>query len=163
MAAPHVAGAVALALGAGQPAGSVVSAATANVITSAAGSPNLLLFVGATATPTPTPTPSEPTPTPSEPPAVAPDAPVNVGATPGVRSFTVSWQAGPSDGGSPITGYLVRVTGAMTKTYAVRPDQTALRVDKLKAGRSYLVAVAAVNAAGQSAWASAGSVVPLAR
>lgn len=174
MAAPHVAGAVALALGGGQPAGSVVNAATANVITSAAGSPNLLLFVGATATPTPTPTPSEPTPTPtptpseptptpSEPPAVAPDAPVSVGATPGVRSFTVSWQAGPSDGGSPITGYLVRVTGAMTKTFAVRPDQTALRVDKLKAGRSYLVAVAAVNAAGQSAWVSAGSVVPLAR
>lgn len=154
MAAPHVAGAVALLLGAGQPASGVISGATPDVISSVAGSPNRLLYVATADSVTPEPTP---------PPAELPDAPASATSVAGVRSITVTWQPGASDGGSPLTGYVVRVTGAINRTYRVTPDRTSFVIERLRAGRTHVVAVAAVNAVGQSTWVSAGSAVPLSR
>ncbi len=82
MATPHVTGVAALILGsyptytADQVRSSMIAAATPNVITDLAGSPNLLLSTLFTATQTPPPPPpADTTTTPSQPPAPAP-APV---------------------------------------------------------------------------------------
>jgi hypothetical protein len=118
MAAPHVAGAAALYLGANrtatpaQVAGALVNNATgAKVTNPGTGSPNRLLFVGfmggspaptatptvrpPTATPTPSvPPPATPTPTPTQPPAAC----TNLLQNGGFESGRVNWQEASTRG-----------------------------------------------------------------
>ncbi|MEX2620038.1 MAG: fibronectin type III domain-containing protein, partial [Egibacteraceae bacterium] len=51
-----------------------------------------------------------------EAPATAPGAPTGVTATPGDASAVVAWDAPEDDGGSPVTGYTVTATPAVTAT-----------------------------------------------
>ena len=66
----------------------------------------------------------------------------------------VSWEAPESDGGSPITDYVVQKAGADvnegTFTAAGQTDNTQHKVSQLDKGKHYLVQVFAKNAVGQS-------------
>ena len=101
--------------------------------------------------------------TPVAPPVVvqAPSAPTGVGAssvsslTPTSAQATVTWTPG-SDGGSPITGYTVRVneTGQL-----VNAPGTSATVTGLRPGTQYTFSVAAANAVGTSPWSAPSAVV----
>ncbi len=87
---------------------------------------------------------------------VAPTAPVIGTATPGNTQATVVWTAPSADGGSPVTGYSVRVfrvsNGNLIQTQAVvGAGTTSLVVTGLTNGIVYNADVAAVNAAGTGA------------
>jgi hypothetical protein len=87
--------------------------------------------------------------------ATVPGAPAGVTALPGSAVATVSWTAPATDGGSPITGYVVRVYPGTSTTPST--SQTAgataanLVVTGLGNGTSYRFDVAAVNAVGTGA------------
>ncbi|MDI6102227.1 fibronectin type III domain-containing protein [Actinoplanes sp. NEAU-A12] len=100
-------------------------------------------------------TPASPTPTP---PASAqpapPSAPRAVRLTPGVRAITVTWDDPESDGGSPITGHVVRAFRVATGGSAVAGCQATGGTNScvltgLTGGDRFYVAVAAVNSAGR--------------
>jgi predicted RNA-binding protein with TRAM domain len=85
--------------------------------------------------------------------ATVPDAPVNVRATPTVGAVSVNWNAPPSDGASPITGYVVSVMDTATgRSTALNTagSVTGTMVTGLTNGRTYTVTVTAVNAMGES-------------
>jgi hypothetical protein len=96
-------------------------------------------------------------------PATAPAAPTIGSATFGNASATVRWTAPPNDGGSTITGYLVRVLdGAGAQVGALhQADATAtsLVVTGLTNGSSYQFQVAATNAAGTGPNSALSTVV----
>ena len=86
-----------------------------------------------------------------------PSRPVTVPAHPrfptvvaGDRSATVRWTPPASDGGSPVTGYIVTMvhTG---QTRAVAPEARSVTFGDLIAGTAYRFTVIAVNKAGRSA------------
>src|SRR5215470_14683077 len=85
-------------------------------------------------------------------PPTVPAAPVIGAATAGNASATVRWTAPASNGGSPVTGYLVRVVDSTgTQAGGLRPAAAAaasLVVTGLANGSAYRFQVAAVNAAG---------------
>src|SRR5262249_14417651 len=85
-------------------------------------------------------------------PPTVPAAPVIGAATPGNASATVRWTPPADNGGSPVTGYLVRVLDSTgTQAGGLRPAgaaATSLAVTGLANGTSYRFQVAAVNAAG---------------
>ncbi len=84
----------------------------------------------------------------------APGAPTGVTAVRGNGNFTVSWAAPANNGGSPITGYSVRVVNpAGNQVGALRPSPgtgTSLVVagTGLTVGTNYRFQVSATNAAG---------------
>jgi hypothetical protein len=84
--------------------------------------------------------------------ATVPAAPVIGAASFGNASATVRWTAPATDGGSAITGYLVRVVDtAGSQVGALRPAlaaATSLTVTGLTNGSSYRFQVAAANAVG---------------
>jgi hypothetical protein len=85
--------------------------------------------------------------------ATAPGAPSIGTATAGDSSATATWSAPGSDGGSPITGYKVRVVDASTSQQVgalldAGASATSLTVNGLSNGTSYQFQVAAVNAVG---------------
>lgn len=81
--------------------------------------------------------------------ATVPGAPTGVTATPGNAQATVTWTPPASTGGSPITGYSVRVFTGTTQVGAARPATgTSLVVSGLTNGRAYTFDVAAINAVG---------------
>lgn len=154
MAAPHVAGAMALLLQqapSSSPAAlaqAVVASATVGVITGApSATPNALIFsAGSSVTPVYT----------------VPDAPGQPVATAGKRSISVSWSAPANDGGTPVTSYWVYLrTGGKTSRYSVNADATSLLIRNLRAGTTYSVSVAAVNIAGVGKESGATSATPL--
>jgi subtilisin family serine protease len=154
MAAPHVAGAVALHLAG---ATSATPAAVAAAITQAAtpnkvgspgkGSPNLLLFVPQSASATPIVS----NPPPSETTATAPAAASNVTATAGKRSAKVEWTLG-SNGGSAITGSTVHAfqEGTFIGTVNVSGTTRTVTIGGLRAGSSYSFSVIVHNSVGSS-------------
>src|SRR5215470_3490908 len=97
------------------------------------------------------------------PPATVPAAPAIGAASFGNASATVRWTAPATDGGSPITGYLVRVLdSAGTQVGALRPaaaTATSLAVTGLTNGASYRFQVAAANAAGTGPDSALSAVV----
>ena len=66
----------------------------------------------------------------------------------------MAWDAPESDGGSPITGYLVEKKDAAKKTYikadSVDGSTLLLKVTKLVEGKEYDIRVFAENEIGQS-------------
>ena len=148
MAAPHVGGIAALYLSSDPSAlpatvGSTVAAgATPDVVTDVAGSPNRLAYARLVA---------------SETTLAAPAAPATPTATGAKRAITVSWVA-PADGGSPITGYAVRVhrvsDGAVVKSASVSGSTFKTTVGGLSAGTTYFATVRATNSIGSSAWSA---------
>ena len=95
-------------------------------------------------------------------PATAPGAPTGVAADRGDTQATVSWGA-PSDGGSPITGYVLRyyptLNPGSTTTVTVGTTPTTNTVTGLTNGTQYTFEVRAVNDVGPGAPGST-SVTP---
>ena len=92
-----------------------------------------------------------------------PGAPTISAATFGNASATVRWTAPSIDGGSAITGYVVRVLdGTGAQVGALRPADataTSLVVTGLTNGSSYQFQVAATNAVGTGPNSAASTVV----
>jgi hypothetical protein len=78
---------------------------------------------------------------------------------PGTSSLAASWAAPTSDGGSPVTGYLVGWTDGVTQATPLKvvASVNALTLDGLLANTTYQVSVAAVNALGVGPWSTARS------
>lgn len=91
--------------------------------------------------------------------ATVPDAPGSPGATPGLLSATVAWDA-PADGGAPLTSYVVRtlVGGTEVGSVTVPPTSTRTVVTGLLDGVTYTFAITAENAVGVSAQATTNAV-----
>ncbi len=80
-------------------------------------------------------------------PATAPGAPTIGTATPGHASATVTWRPPTSDGGSPITGYLITpYIGTTAQTGITVGDVLSYDVTGLTNGTTYTFTVAAINA-----------------
>jgi len=71
--------------------------------------------------------------------------------------IVVSWDAPESDGGAPITGYIVEKRDMSRSSYmkagSVDGSTFTLKVEKLVEGKEYTFQVAAENEIGQSDWA----------
>ena len=94
----------------------------------------------------------------------APQAPVNVSATPGNTTADVTWTAA-SSGGSPITSYTVTPYSGSTAlppvTVTGSPPTTSANVSGLTNGTPYTFTVSATNAIGTSApSAPSNQVIP---
>jgi hypothetical protein len=78
-----------------------------------------------------------------------PSAPTNFRLTPGDRQVTVSWGVPVNDGGSPITGYIVRWSSDAGSTWIgtkeLDEDQRAFVVTDLTPGTQYYFSVRATN------------------
>ncbi|MFM8793813.1 MAG: S8 family serine peptidase [Acidimicrobiales bacterium] len=140
MAAPHVAGVVALLAGQqpglcpGQLTDAVVERSTKNVITGLdATSANRMLLADTAPVAT----------------VRTPGRPTNIVVTPDSSSLLVGWDP-PCDGGSQVTSYRVSVLygGKVVKRVTVDGTRRAARVRGLEPGRVYAVAVKASNAVG---------------
>jgi hypothetical protein len=97
--------------------------------------------------------------------ATAPGAPTIATPVAGNAAATVSWTAPASDGGSPITGYVVRgyvgTASTPTVTVNVAAGLTSTVVTGLANGTSYTFDVAAVNAVGTGPFSAVSTpVVP---
>ena len=128
-----------------EPTSAGAKSATVNIVDNAAGSPQTVTVTGTGI-------------------ATAPGAPLIGTAVRGNASATVNWTA-PSNGGSPITGYSVRVLNAANvQVGALRPAgaaATSLVVTGLTNGTTYHFTVTATNAIGTGpASASSNAVTP---
>ncbi|TDT64451.1 fibronectin type III domain-containing protein [Frigoribacterium sp. PhB116] len=93
----------------------------------------------------------------------APDAPRSVVAAAGDRTATVSWTAPDSDGGSPLTGWLLEHStdgGTSWTQQQLGPSVTTSVLAGLDNGEEALVRVTARNAAGGGATSPTVAVVP---
>ena len=100
--------------------------------------------------------------TPAGTPADVPSVPLSPGVVPHTTSATVSWSTPVTDGGSPITGYIVVANGtSQSCTYAVgsgSPVNTCT-VNDLSADEYYTFIIVATNAVGSSSQATAAALV----
>ena len=107
-------------------------------------------------------------------PAGLPAAPSTISLTPGNATITLGWVPPTNTGGVPLTGYVIDVStdGGLTwgyqMTYAC-PNSGACNAYTIHSltggvalinGHTYVVRIAASNAAGNSPWSAAASVVP---
>ena len=99
-------------------------------------------------------------------PVTVPGAPAGLTATPGNAQLALSWAAPVSDGGSPISGYIIYQgtspggeTGVPVNGLLV--TGTSYTVTGLTNGTTYYFTVVAVNAAGQSPPTGEASAVPV--
>ena len=84
-----------------------------------------------------------------------PSAPQNIHATDVWRDhIAISWDSPETDGGSPLTGYVVQCRDSFESTYrllaTVKPDMTSYTATGLQEGRDYYLRVFSQNAAGLS-------------
>jgi len=91
----------------------------------------------------------------------APDAPTSVAAAPGNASVTLQWHAPATDGGSPLTGYVVTpYVGTSAKTaHPFDSTATTESITELANGTAYTFRVAAKNAIGTGAQSAASSAI----
>lgn len=94
--------------------------------------------------------------------ASPPSAPSGISASPGTSSVTLTWSPPSSDGGAPITDYLIDVWARGGSSYTrfldgVSTNTTAVVTDL--PSNTYSFRVAAVNSAGIGTWLPSGDVV----
>ena len=176
MASPHVAGIAARylsAVPAASPAtvmSAVISAATNNVVTSPGTlSPNKLAYASPTAVPsgsgTSTTVPGSTTLPPGSGTEAAPSVPGVTGtpvALAGAMSSWLEWTPAVN-GGSPITGHVVRIyrSGKLLSQVVVDSD-TVHTITNLRAGSSHYFTVAAMNGVGVGPFsAKSNTIIPL--
>lgn len=94
-------------------------------------------------------------------PATSPGAPTNVSATGGNAQATLSWIAPASNGGSPITGYVVTpyISNVAQTATTFNSNATTETVAGLMNGTTYTFTVAAINAAGTGPASSPSNTV----
>ena len=89
-------------------------------------------------------------------PTAVPDAPTKPRVTKvDARSISIEWSQPPSDGGSPVTGYVIekKTTSASTWAKACEGiERTSCTISDLTEGQEYQFHVAAVNNAGQGSF-----------
>lgn len=175
MASPHVAGLAARYLSAAatsspaQVMTAIINAATPNVVTSAGTlSPNKLAYGDPATVPTSPGTTTAPGSTTLPPgsgteamPSV-PSAPGSPVALAGATSAWLNWPAA-SDGGSPITGHIVRIYRKKSLVGQVVVDSdTSHTISGLTAGSSTYFTVAAMNGVGAGPFSAASNaIIPL--
>ena len=95
-------------------------------------------------------------------PYTVPGAPTGVAVTRDIASLNVSWAAPASNGGYPITGYIITytTTAGVTKTATALATATSLAVTKLVNGTTYTVKVQAKTAKGNSAYSDSTTGTP---
>lgn len=75
-------------------------------------------------------------------------------------SASISWKPSPSDGGSPITSYVIEIRESWKTSFSlvekVPADQLTFDLTHLKEGQEYFVRVLAENKVGQSKPLEAG-------
>lgn len=86
-------------------------------------------------------------------------APLGLTARAADAAATIAWLPPESDGGAPVSGYVVEVS-AHGATQRLEVTDTSTVLAGLINGRTYAVRVAAMTAAGQGAWSVAASVTP---
>lgn len=128
------------------PTQSGARSATLTVATSAGSVAAALSGTGLSAPPTPVP-------------AVPASAPMDVGATEGDRSLSVSWAAPASAGSFPITHYQV-TTRPSSGSCLVSAETTGCLLEGLSNITEYQVRVRALTGAGWGAWSEPVSVTP---
>jgi hypothetical protein len=93
-----------------------------------------------------------------------PSAPTNVLVVGGVGTLNVSWSPPLSNGGSPITGYIVTAVSnapAEIRTVSVIGTATTATIGNLTHGQTYSVTVTAVNVVGKGPASAPSSPVTL--
>jgi titin len=97
-------------------------------------------------------------------PRTTPGSVTNLQATGASGRIDVNWTAPTSNGGAPITDYVISVSTSPTSGFAIFKDgvstATSATITGLTNGTTYYVRVRARNAAGNSAIVQAGPVVP---
>lgn len=81
-------------------------------------------------------------------PRTVPGPPTTVTAVAGIEQAAVTWTAPAEDGGSPVTGY--RVTMSPAVTGCMTDGATQCTLTGLTSGQDYAITVVAINAAGES-------------
>lgn len=94
--------------------------------------------------------------------ASTPAAPIDVAATAGTRTATVTWKAPSNDGGDPITGYVITGSAPKQKAVSMSVAGTIRKVTftKLAANVAWTFTVRAKNKLGTGLAASAKPVTP---
>ncbi len=90
-----------------------------------------------------------------------PEAPTAVVAVAAKKAADLSWAPPPSDGGSPITGYRIKVyrEGTLKKTLTVGAV-TETKVRGLKSKKDHYFVVSAINAAGEGPGTQSDTIKP---
>jgi hypothetical protein len=87
-------------------------------------------------------------------------APRSLVVTPGPLDVTAKWAPPASDGGTPVTGYVMSVTWSGDSEQVTLPAILHVTIPNLVAGRRYTFRIAAVTAGGVGAQSAAVSAVP---
>jgi len=95
-------------------------------------------------------------------PYTVPGVPTGLAVTRGISSLNVSWTAPESNGGSPITGYIITYTieGGVAKVVNAAATATSATVKKLLNGKVYAIKIQAKSAKGNSAYSAPENGVP---
>jgi hypothetical protein len=83
-------------------------------------------------------------------PPAEPGTPARLKAKAKDRTVVLRWKAPAADGGSPVTGYVVRGLPGKRKSVVVPADKRRFKVLRLKNGKRYTFTVRAINAVGRS-------------
>jgi len=93
----------------------------------------------------------------------SPGAPTGVSATPGALSITLTWSAPASDGGSPITDYIIQYSTNSGASWNIFSDGSSSAnsaiITNLNGSTSYLFKVAAKNSVGVGQFSNSSSSI----
>jgi titin len=95
-------------------------------------------------------------------PATVPDAPVAASVTANDGGGTITWTRGESNGGDPVSSYVVRVWWEASVIREFATNDTTVTLNDLVDGEQYRVTIAALNGVGESASSAPALFSPVA-